>query len=214
MRHSLTILLVAASVGVVASGGTASAAPISISLDTSALIGGDTGPYYLDFQLIDGDGLANTAVALSNFDFFGGAAGDPPILDGGATGSASSAATLSDTGFFNGLLQEFVPGTALSFVLDFTSAGSDPTPDQFSFSILNADLFGIGSGPAGALLTIDFFASPIVATYAGTREFGDPLVGTPSVRAVPEPSTLMLLGLGAALAGLRGRRRSGACDRS
>src|SRR4051812_41143102 len=94
-----------------------SAGIYDISLNTASLIGHIAGPFSLDFQLIDGAGTgdANNTAQLSDFSFNTGSAMGSPVLLGGASGSLSSAVTLTDSAFLNEFTQSFLPGDGLRF---------------------------------------------------------------------------------------------------
>jgi hypothetical protein len=207
MRKSL--LVFGAAVILCCAARPALAAPIIITLDTSPLVAGVTGPYYLDFQLVDGDALANNSVLLSGFDFGGGFAVGAPILAGGATGDVNAGATLTDSSFFNELVQEFTPGNLLSFSVTFSTNFVAPTPDRFTFAVLNSSFFEVPTAGLGSeLLGIDLREPIVIETYAGIDNGQDPVLAAPQVTPVPEPSTIVLLTTGiGALAGRRRMRR-------
>ena len=54
----------------------AQAGEITVTLDTSVLIGSQAGPFFIGFQLADGSltGDGNNAAVVSNFQFGGGMA--------------------------------------------------------------------------------------------------------------------------------------------
>lgn len=165
-----------------------------VSLDTSSLVGNPSAPFYLDFLLIDGSGLddGNNTVTVSDFQFGGGNAVGSATATGGASGDLASGITLVDTEFFNDIYQEFAPGSWLSFLVSLTgNVDSGGTPDLFSFSILDSDLFAIPTEAfdwSDSLLeiTLDGSATSIEA-YAGVDGFDG--IGAPNVSAVPEGST-------------------------
>jgi len=176
----------------------------SVTLDTSPL-SHSAGPFYLEFQLDDGNGTGdgNNTVTLSNFQFgSGGSAVDNPVTEGGATGSLTTGVVITDSDFFNSFYEEFTPGTLLSFVLEITTQPDGITPDQFSFAILFLDAL-LGPieiptfGPANALLTIDI-ATPnlIVQTFASNpAEFPNIALDAPTVIPVAGTLALLLVGL-------------------
>jgi PEP-CTERM motif len=182
----------------------------SVGLNTSALIGHPAGPFYLDFQLNDGTGLGNgnnTAI-LSQFNFNGGSFLGPATSFGGVTGSLASTVTLTDTSAFNEFFQAFTPGSFLNFRLSLTTNFNAPTPDLFSLSILDGDLFNVRTfspGNSDALVIVNLTGpNSIVNTYAGSGvpdQTGATTIAfaAPSVTPVPEPSAYGLLG--AALVG-------------
>ncbi|MBZ5489495.1 MAG: NF038129 family PEP-CTERM protein [Acidobacteriia bacterium] len=113
---------------------------VTVTMDTSQLVGHPAGPFYLAFQLTDGSGAGNssTMAVLSNFQFGGGASSGSPTLMGGASGDINSSVTLSDSSFLNFFSQQFTPGSTLTFTLSLTgSVEAGSTPDHFAFSILD-----------------------------------------------------------------------------
>ena len=164
-----------------------------VRLNTAALIGGTTGPYYLEFQLVDGDGVQNNAVTLSDFQFVGGASTGTASLIGGAAGDLSSIVTLVDSSFFNEFYQSFIPGTEVRFKLAFTTNFIDPTPDMLSIAVLNSALLEVPTaGPGNELISVDLRQPIQFNTYSGIDLGTDPVMGAPTVAAVPEPGSLIL----------------------
>lgn len=173
----------------------AEATQISIGLDTSALIGGTTAPYYIEFQFTNGDGLNNNSVTIGSFDFGGGSASGSPTLGGGVSGSLSSGLIMNDTLFFNYFYEAFIPGNFLSFMATISDNYVDPTPDQFSFAILNNSLIEVPTqGPGNEFVNVDLKSPLVINTFSGISGTDtDPVVGAPSVQTVPEPGTLLLM---------------------
>lgn len=176
-----------------------------VRLNTSPLIGHPAGPFYLDFQLNDGagSGNGNNTAILSQFNFGGGSLLGSPMSSGGVTGSLASSVTLRDTSAFNEFLQGFTPGSSLSFRLSLTNNANAPTPDLFSFSILDGNLFNLRTfspGDSDALVVINLTGQSLIANaYAGSGipdQTGATTIAlaAPSVTPVPEPSTYGLIG--------------------
>jgi hypothetical protein len=199
-----------------------------ISLNTAALIGHAAGPFSLNFQLNDGSGGGdgNNTATLSNFQFGGGSAAGAPSVSGGASGALSGAVTFTDTGFLNSFTQEWNAGSLLSFRLNLTTnVDPGPTPDEFSFAILDNLGFEIPTGGVATVgsdvfLLIDITsANPVVQTFrsdpsraafAGGNEIdmAAPVVVSASV---PEPGSWLLLGtIAIGLAGRLWRAHRGA----
>ena len=174
------------------------------SIDTSGLSGDPGAPFALDFQFI-GDG-SNT-ITIGNFKFGGGSASNDPSMAGafGATsGDLSSSVTLT-TGsggeFFNEFFQGFTAGSRLSFDVFFYDPVVNLTPDMFSFSILDNQLFNIPTsyGVGNALGVIEFNgANPAPAVFVADNGV---------TVTVPDHGTTFGL-LGMALLGLVGVHQS------
>lgn len=198
------------------------AAVFTISVDTVELIGHPAAPFYIEFQLNDGSGAGNgnNTALIGPFDFDGGAAVGAPILVGGASGDLSSHVVIGDSDFLNEFIQEFTPGTRLTFgveLSEFVEPG--PQPDQFSFAILDCNLIEIPTrGPADALVIADI-ADPIVPRGFASDTSRAPTCGGPPIDlrvlappiAAPAPLALLGAALAACLAlahSRRGRSRS------
>lgn len=177
----------------------------TVTLNTSPLTG--NGPFKLDLQFLDGSGtpgdLNNNVVTLTSFAFgAGGSALGSGTATGGASGGLTAGVTLKDTVFFNEYIENFTPGSLLSFTLNATN-NADPggTPDLFTLAILDS----LGSelpttGPAEEFLDIALTSG----TNAQDSEFGSAPGGAfslgapsaqlqnPSPSPVPEPSALSL----------------------
>jgi len=192
-----------------------------VILDTSAL-SVQSSSYSIYFQLTDGSGDANNTVTLSNFSFGGGHAIAPAQLSGGASGDLSSAVTLSDTAFFNAVVQVFSPGSQLLFRLDLTAnIDSGSVSDFFAMSVLDgngSEIPTLDSSGLNTLLSVTFDSPLDIQTYATDSSTpttnGDyitmgapvlaPLAGPSSV---PEPATFLLLGTSLAAVIVMSRRR-------
>jgi hypothetical protein len=181
-----------------------------VAFDTAPLIGHPAGPFSINFQLNDGVGTGdgnNTAV-ISNFQFDGGAPSGVPMLIGGASGNLAAVVSLTDSSFFNSFTQGFTPGLTLRFSVQLTTnVDPGPKPDQFSFAIRDRTGAEIPTlGPGGAFLIVDLDSmNPTVQTFPSNPNQapagGGPPIVIPAPEvvisgAVPEPSTLALLGIG------------------
>lgn len=200
IRYLLTVFACLASLAAAAP--QASAAPLyyTVDIDTSGLGGGLFG---LDFQLNDGDGSGNgtSTVTLSNFDFGTGSTSGSAALTGGASGDALAGGTIVDSSFFNQFFQSFVAGGTISFDLMLDLNGPGAGPDLFTLAILDLDGTGFElptEGPFGVELLAYEYGDAGLRTY-GTADGAQFTVrqptATPNAR-VPEPATLMLVGLG------------------
>jgi hypothetical protein len=169
----------------------------NISLDTSTLAAGYTGPFGVDFELIGSNG--NT-VTLSDFSFGGGSAGPGgAFITGGSTGDLSGSISLNDTStFFTDFNQQFTPGTTFSFTLDSTLIAPDGTfPDNFSMVIFSGydpvngyDPIGLTGGTP--IPTTDPSGNDLFVNLDITGADSAPT----TYQAVPEPSSLLILTTG------------------
>jgi len=198
---ALRVLAVAAALVL----GSAAEAQIAfqVQLNTSSLVGNPAGPYSLDFQLNDGSGWGdgNNFASISNIRFGGGTAWGTGTTTGGASGDLASTVTLHDTSsLLNEFYQSFTPGSWLSFTVSLTThTDAGPTPDKFSFAILDGNLFNIATKSLGtdAFIEVNIDgAKPTVLAYGSA----DGLIAAPSVTPVPEASTYGICGV--ALLGL------------
>jgi hypothetical protein len=190
--------------------GAGDAAPILVTLDTSALpvIAPPGDPYELELYLTDGDGVENTTVTISDLTYVGATLVDPPSLSGNASANVDGSYTLRDIMFLSSLVQSFRAAASVSFVVTFSSVFSGlQQPDLFGFAIWDPQGIVSGSGPGLELLSIDFTATPLVSTFGATDLDGNAFLAAPVAVPVPEPTTLSLLAIGLAGATMRRRAR-------
>jgi hypothetical protein len=175
----------------------------TVTIDTSSLASGYTGPFGLDFELI---GTLGNTVTLSNFSFGNGGSAGPlgsGFVTNTASGDLNTTITLDDTtNFFNDFNQLFTPGDTLSFMVDtttFAPPDASTPPDNFSAVILAGydpvygyDPFTLTGGtpvsttdPSGndGIVDLDFPAS-------NSQD------GIYQIASVPEPPSAVTLSLG------------------
>lgn len=198
--------------GLLLSSAASQAAYYKITIDTSALNvppASLNGPFYVDFQFNSGDTLNNNTATISNFFFSGGSGGGGGVAIGsGVSGNLGGSINITDTDAFNEYYETFTTGGIFEFELQLSeNADTGPTPDSFSFSILdglqeNITTDGLGNSllqldiVPGALTVGDLNLGSGTGSYAGV-----------TVAAIPEPSAA-LLGVAACGLGLLRRRRS------
>ena len=178
---------------------------LDVSFDTAALAGQSA---FIAFDFIDGDavggGVANNTATISAF-LPVAALQTGATSTGGVSGTLDPGPlTLTDTEFFNELLQPVVLGGLFTFTVavteNFATTIPETTiPDQFSLALLDASLLPFPTDdPTGA-------NSLAVAGADGTAT-----LYSLQVQVIPEPSTLTLLAVGAlGLLGSRARRHRG-----
>lgn len=179
-----------------------------ITLDTAPLIGNASGPFTLDFQFIEGNGIgdSNNTITLSDFSFGGGAITTPPSsMTGGVTFTTMPfGITLVDSSFDQDVEFSFSPGTTLSFLVDATSNIDTTAPDTFTFAIFDSTLTPIPTTDPNGFDTFLDIGLPTAGTGTQIIASGTDLTQTtiniaaptvvPLVTSnVPEPSTLVFL---------------------
>ncbi len=200
----LTALFSIALVCLAARPAAAASIGFDVVVNTAPLAGNPAGPFSLDFQLI---GAGPNSVSLSNFQFFGGSAVGSASAFGTASGNLMSGITLNDSStFFNEIFQQFTPGSQLRFSVSMTT-NLTPTPDAFSFAILDNTLSNIPTNGLGdALFLFNIRPTGPVSDLQTFRPTGAGLTSI-TVTAVPEPSSATLLLTGVAAIALWLRRR-------
>lgn len=183
--------------------GAARAEAAVIFLDTTPLQGLG-GTWYLDFQLADGDGVANNSVDIEVLDLGGGALLPGETFAGGGAGSFPSY-SLADSDVFNQVLVPFTAGSFVRLDLTFTQNLAGFFPDTFTWAVLDDTFTSIVTDPnslgAGLVILLDGFGT--IEREAADARY-DAIIPVIE-RAVPEPSVGALLLI--ALAGGRALRR-------
>src|ERR1051326_4363182 len=104
----------------------------SVTVDTTSLMGHPAGPFTAAFVLTDGTGFGdgNNTVTLSNFSFGGGSPSGFPSALSGSAGSMATHVTLTDTLHPVFFLEQFTPGSNLSFTVQLSlQDDSNERPD-------------------------------------------------------------------------------------
>ncbi len=183
-------LLVALGFGPVRSEG----ATIQVTIDTSSLSGTSAS---LGWDLTDGDPGASTTAIITGFSTNGSFDAGQATTFGGVSGSLPGPVTITDTIFFNSLLQPVTLGTSVSFTLDMTTVASGQgVPDTLAFFLLTEDggaSLVTTNLVGGALLTLEADGtSGGLLTAAGETEPSVPVSATRPT-AIPAPAALLLL---------------------
>ncbi len=164
-----------------------------ITVNTSPLIGHPAGPFSLAFQLTDGSGAgdANNTVTVTGFQFGGGNATGSPAFAGGASGSLTSSVTLTDSAFVNFLVQPFVPGSRLTFVVSVTAnLESGEIPDRFGFAILDsggAEIPTLAGEKVDQLVAVAIDSPDLIFETFASDPIRTPLTGGSAI-VMSEPS--------------------------
>jgi hypothetical protein len=196
----------------------ADALSLNVTLDTAAFAGQQG---MLAFDFIDGDGgdpghpegIGNNTVTITGF--FPAAAllaAPPPVVTGGVSGTLSPGPLLlTDTQFFNELLQPVTLGGLFGFQVDMTEAFVNTpltVPDAFSLALLTADASAslvATTDPTGADALVLMQADGTFEAFASSPDLR---VAIGPVSGVPEPAPWLLLAVGGvALFRERVRRR-------
>jgi PEP-CTERM motif len=212
-------MIVAAAIGLLALGGPAATparsamASYVITANTSGL-DGTPGNVEFSFNPVD-SGTGTATAVVTGFSIGGGGSLAGPIdLMGGATGSLASTLSIANSTGSNDATQGVNYGTTITFDLTITYTPETVNGTLFSFFMEDAGFTGYNAGPSGQALDVLVLNTTTVTTYAPRSNSPGYHNGTPVVTvgsaAVPEPSSLVLMGLGAAALafGARMRRRA------
>ena len=172
--------------------GVSRAGIIDVFVDTTP-IQGTTGALAFDF--LDGDGLENNAITISNF--VSDAVLSTDVSSGEVTGDlASGPLVLGDGDFFNEWLQNLIFDASFSFRLESTVSGLFLPPDSFSLFLLDSGLLPYATDdPLGtdALLVLGIGnTDPEAQVFASASATATTSRG---VIPVPAPMALILEGL-------------------
>ena len=175
----------------------------SVSVNTSSL-SGQSG--YLDFQFNPGDSSAQAATAsVTLFQTVNGILAQPASLTGDAAGSLPGTLTLNNGTVYNDAFQGFTFGNSFGFNLTLSGPAIDTpggtTGSAFAVSLYAADGFTplLTTDPNGSVATIDLNpnGTASIYTFAQSPTDNTPVATVTELTAVPEPSTLTLVLLGA-----------------
>jgi tetratricopeptide (TPR) repeat protein len=173
---------------------TASADTLTVTIGTTSLLGTSA---TLAFDFIDGDGVLNNNVSISNFQSDGTLSS--PATTGDVSVTLPGPITLSDTQFFNELLVPLTLGSSASFSLDYTNVAGSP-PDSFSLFLLDPSAINslVTTDLSGdALLQIQMDGTSTNVSLAGNIAPGVTISTNSGVTIpTPEPPSGALLGIG------------------
>ena len=184
----------------------------NINVNTASLAGTAAA---LAFDFIDGDGIDNNTVQISNFltdGIFDPATG---VGTGEVSGQLDSVVVIGDASGFNEFLQAITLGNSFQFQLETTNvfAAGATVPDSFSFFILDSSGFPLfattDNTGANALFALDLTgtASGNLSVFASTSTEPDsPTWSIVPIQNVPEPDCLGLILLGGWSVYLRKKR--------
>jgi PEP-CTERM motif len=180
----------------------AAATEIQVTIQVSPIT--NVSSEILAFDLTPGGGPQSNIATISGFTT-DGTLGAPGPTTGNVSGSLPGTVTLSTAGIGSSSLNEYLTGitlgTSFSFDLDTTDNAPGPSsfPDAFSLSILDPTLLQpifSTSDPSGAntLMLFNIDGSGGTAPGALNVYTGDGFKAR--VAPVPEPGTLLLVGVG------------------
>lgn len=168
------------------------AGQLTVTLDTSKLVANAAGPFSAAFQVADGSlsGDGNNAVVVSNIRIDGQAMSSDCAPTG--EGNLATSVSLTDLNVFGTCRAAFTAGNTLTFDVSYTNNVDGSIPDEFIFSILNANSQALPTTGGTALVEIDFDSSnPTIQRFAGdtgaTGGIGLPLPDLTNLSSLPAP---------------------------
>jgi len=200
-RYTAAVLTLLLLVEVASGPGSACAGPVTyqVSVNTSAL-DGQSGN--LDFQFNPGGlGSEPATATVTNFQTLAGILSQPAMLTGDASGSLPGTLTLNNGTAYNDVFQKFSYGSSFDFALTLSGPALDSPGGSSgsSFALSLYDAAGLTplltTDPNGSVLTVNLNVSGTtsVLTFPQSSTNSTPAA---SVSSVPEPSSLVLFGLG------------------
>lgn len=197
-----SLLLAAAAISVKAD------SSFDVSLNTSSL----SGTQILAFGFVDGDGVVDNTVTLSDFAFGGGSIVPPANYLGssGVSGDLSGTVTMNDSSLGTALFaEEFDPGSSISFLLTTTNnlASGALTPDALAMYVCDTSFNCYSDDTSTAMLILNLTGGALApssfSTFGASGQVDGvdlpaPVVTTASSSSgnTPEPSSLLLLAAG------------------
>ncbi len=208
-RYRAVLSIVLATAGLLLTAPARAGLLFQVQIDTSA-IATQSGYFDLQFNPTVVGALAATAT-VTNFATDGTFLSDPNNgTDGAVSGSLASGLVINNTTSFNDLLQAIQFGTTMSFNLDISGPGTImPDPNGFS-SAFGISLYDtnfnplLTTDPNGTVATIllNSDTTNTIETFPAGAGLGPAAMVQLSGNTVPEPSTIVIAGLAAAVLGI------------
>lgn len=186
-----------------------------ITADTTGLAGTSG---FLDLQMNPSTTLASPSVTATVTEVSTDGTLGSTTITTGVTGSFSSTPAVMNNMSYSELQQTFTYGTTLSFEITLSGSEINPSTVQpfsgtmLTFALEDSTQTGLNAGPLNGE-AVDLNVNQTVAPNVSTQTYGPASGNYPTVTitpcaAVPEPSSMILmgLGLGAVIAVGRSRR--------
>lgn len=190
------------------------AGPTTFVITATTGVSPSTGLYgmsgYLDFQFNPvGTAVAATAT-IGNFATDGTLVG-ATTDSGGASGSLPGTVSIANTTGFNDAFQQLTYGSTITFDLTLSVTGSSLDGTTFAFTMYDSNFNTLSTGPSGEAVDVTVYSQNSTPTITGP--FGPATGNYPTVTieplspAIPEPSSIVLLGVGLGAVAVVGRFR-------